>query len=53
MYSVIGKYIEVLKPKETSLLTFIGIFAAVVGKERGSTLTERGSGETAKLPDHP
>ena len=30
MYRVIGKYIEVLKPKETSLLTFIGIFAAVV-----------------------
>jgi len=30
MYSVIWKYIEVLKPKETALLTFIGIFAAVV-----------------------
>jgi len=26
----IGKYIEVLKPKETSLLTFIGVCAAVV-----------------------
>ena len=30
MYRVIRKYIEVLKPKETFLLTFIGIFAAVV-----------------------
>lgn len=30
MYKAIAKYIEVLKPKETSLLTFIGVCAAVV-----------------------
>ncbi len=30
---MIGKYIEVLKPKETALLTFIGVLAAVVAGE--------------------
>ena len=30
MLRSIGKYIEVLKPRETSLLTFIGVCAAVV-----------------------